>query len=148
MWVGLGSLSWCTSSLCQVLAAGQMASHLTLNYSGIQRSSRSTQSLQSPAAAKQATIITPLLPCLTVGVQHSCSYPVVFTIWPSFSTLVLLVQRTLFNKCCGIFKGNDANVSCDTIFLLERRGFLLVKPADNPYSVLLLYILLIETCEI
>lgn len=41
------------------LAVGQLASCLTLDYFGVQMSSRSTQWLQCPVSAKQARLITP-----------------------------------------------------------------------------------------
>lgn len=71
-------------------------------------------------AAKQAQIISPLPPCLTVG---CADLPiVVFTIHYALClktfTLVSSVQRTLFQMSCSLFRCNFANINdaCSVFF--------------------------------
>lgn len=71
----LGSLSYGMSVYSQASAVGQMASHLILEYFGIQRISWSTRWQQGAVAAKQAQIISSPLPCghLVGGVLCRCA---------------------------------------------------------------------------
>ena len=54
-------------------------------------------------------------------------------LWPDISTLLSSVQRTLFQKSCGLFRCNFAHVSCAALFFLERRWFLLATVPNKLY---------------
>lgn len=80
----------------------------------------------STMAAKRAQII--IAPCLTVSMR--CWYPVwdfvqtyCCTLLPNISTLILSVQRSLFQKSYVLFSCIFASLSCTGMFFLERRGF-------------------------
>lgn len=75
--VCLGSLSGCVTQF-QCLAVKQTASHLTLGYFAMQRSSWSTQWLQDATSCccKRSLNHHPSTTVLTVGIRFLCRYPV------------------------------------------------------------------------
>lgn len=74
-------------------------------------------------AAKQAQIITPPPPCLTIGMRCLCRSAAFsfhqtwhYALWPDISTLVSSAQRTLSQSSRDLFRYNCANLSRTAIF--------------------------------
>ena len=103
----LGSLSCWWPSYSHALAVRQMASHLTLEYFGIQRSSWWTQWIHGVEVQYFSWYIV-------FGFLQTCCC----ALWPNISTLVWSVQRTLFQKSCALLRCSFANLSCAAMFFL------------------------------
>jgi len=111
-------------------------SHLTLEYFGIQRSSWWTDyKVTCPVAAKQAQIISPPPPCLTVGMRCLCWYAV-FVFFPKHAAVHCDQTSPLWSHLskghCSRSVAVCSDVTLQTLAVLpcsflERRGFLLLS---------------------
>lgn len=104
------------------LAVGQLASCLTLDYFGVQMSSRSTQWLQCPVSAKQARLITPAPQRYSLTLSHlwwsfalskhdSVHYGQMSPLWFIIPQVTVVVEMRLWN------------LRCAAMFSVERRAF-------------------------
>jgi len=111
-------------NLSQALAVGQITSgSRILWYTEEFMLDSMTARCPDPVVVKQAQIISPPPPYLTVGTRCLCQHAVFgflqtccCALWPNISSLVWSVQRTLFQKSCGLFRCSFANLSCAVMF--------------------------------
>ena len=106
-----------------------------------------TASYSGPVAAEQAHIISPPLPCLTVGLGCLCWYAVFgflqtccCALWPNICTLVF--SKVIVPEVSWFVQMQFANLSCAAMFFLWRRAFFLQSfQRSHTYSVFFLIIL-------
>jgi len=133
-------MAFCMTSFSQALAVRQMASHLTQEYFGIQRSSwwtaRCPGLRTSPNHQPSTTVLDSWYDMF--GFLQTCCC----ALWPNISTLVWSVQRTLFQKSCGLFRCIFTNLSCAAMLLFREKRLSPATLPNKPYLFSLFLIVL------